>query len=250
LTERADPSRLDIVRYVNAQDASGDRRQVDFSSTPLLSLENQDIVTVPVIQDLLPVVFFEGAVSVVSASKDAKIELGISNRFPYQFYTGELLGSAVRANRTRFTSEADLPSSYILRRGNRLPVDLNRFIYEKDYRDDQKIEAGDTIVVPFKQYFISVGGAVMIPGRYPFVPDRGWQYYVGLAGGIDPDKNFGSARSLFDRDGKKKAIDAPVAPEDSIVLSSNNPIYLFGKVASIISVVMSIVSTALILSRL
>jgi len=245
LAERADSSRIDLVRYVGSIDPTGDRRLIDYSKSPNTDLNNLDVVTVPSLQDFLPIVFFEGAVNIAPASAQTKLEPGISNRFPYRFLDGELLSSAIRANQSRLTAEADLERGYVLRDGKRIYIDFSHYLYSKDFKDDYVLESADTIVIPFKQYFVTVGGAVMLPGRYPFVPDRGWRYYVGLAGGSNQELNTNGAHKIYNSDGSEKSADAPIKPEDSIVVASNSFFFYLSKVSSILTPITAILTVYL-----
>jgi protein involved in polysaccharide export with SLBB domain len=72
---------------------------------------------------------------------------------------------------------------------------------------------------------VTVLGAVNSPGRYPYVPDRGWRYYVDLAGGFSEDLNdFGTVR-IRDRDDREVDTDASVGPEYTIVARRDSPRY-------------------------
>jgi protein involved in polysaccharide export with SLBB domain len=234
-TEVADSARLDLARYVSSNDPSGERRLLSYKESADEALVNLDVITVPTLQDILPNVFFEGAVSLGGGTGITKPEPGVSNRYTYRFLTGELLANAIRVNRDRFTAEADLEKGYILRSGTRIPINLSRYLYDKNDNDRTAIVAGDTIVIPFKQYFVTVGGAVINPGRYPYVPDRGWRYYVGLAGGANEEINSGYARKIFSVEGKKKGPEDSIDPEDSIVLASNSFFYYLGKIAVVLT---------------
>ena len=63
----------------------------------------------------------------------------------------------------------------------------------------------DTLIIPFRQYLISVAGAVMDPGRYPYIPDRTWEYYIGLAGGFVNEKNMREVVKIRDINGKNRS---------------------------------------------
>ena len=71
----------------------------------------------------------------------------------------------------------------------RIHEDLSKFLYSTDFSSDMPLEQADVVLVPFRQFFVSVAGAVNLPARYPFVPDRTWEYYVSLAGGFNEDKD-------------------------------------------------------------
>ena len=99
----------------------------------------------------------------------------------------------------------------------------------------------DVVIIPFRQFFVSAAGAVKIPGRYPYVPDRSWEYYVNLAGGIDEERNAFGARTIVDVHGQRKPRDAIIEPEDSVIMADNSVLYTFGKVSGLLA---TIVSTA------
>ena len=81
------------------------------------------------------------------------------------------------------------------------------------------------------------------PGRYPYIPDRTWEYYVGLAGGFINEKNSGEAVTIRDINGKKMRKTDPVTPETTITASVNSFTYYFGLYAPVITTVLSAVST-------
>jgi len=96
---------------------------------------------------------------------------------------------------------------------------------------------------------VTVSGAVYFPGRYPYIPNRSWKYYIGLAGGFDTDRNSGQKITIYDVKSQKVAIAGrEIQPEDNIVAESNSFTYNMMKVSSIISTVLSL--TVLIISLL
>jgi protein involved in polysaccharide export with SLBB domain len=236
--EHANLHRLTLVRY--APDSSGDNRgsmqAIDYGATPSATLANADTVVVPTAQELLPVVYFEGALGVGVNGEAPQA----AQRLPFSFYPGETLSSAVQKLRAQFSAVSDLKNSYIQRGEERIAVDLHSFLYGKDLSGDKPLVAGDTIIVPFRQFFVSVSGAVKTPGRYPYVPDRGWEYYVNLAGGIDEAKNYREKLNIVDVSGAKQAKGRLIQPEDSIVVAQNSFLYYFGQVAPIITSIVSV----------
>ncbi len=87
------------------------------------------------------------------------------------------------------------------------------------------------------------------PGRYPYIPKRTWEYYVGLAGGFDTDRNSGQKIEIYDVKSNKVAIAGrEIQPEDNIVAESNSFTYNMMKISSILSSVLSL--TVLIISIL
>jgi protein involved in polysaccharide export with SLBB domain len=64
---------------------------------------------------------------------------------------------------------------------------------------------------------VTVAGSVMVPGRYPYIPDRAWDYYVALAGGFIRERNSFESVTIKDISGKKlrkEDMIVPVLPDD------------------------------------
>ena len=158
------------------------------------------------------------------------------------FYPGDTIGEAVQALRPRFSAVSDLANAYVIRGDKKIAVDLAKFLHEINFRESLTLESNDVVVIPFRQFFISVSGAVSVPGRYPYIPDRKWDYYVGLAGGFDSDRNSLETIKIVDKEGNLKTKSDPIEPEDTITAKSNNALYVFGRVASILTTILTIVS--------
>ena len=103
----------------------------------------------------------------------------------------------------------------------------------------------DTLLIPFKQFFVSVSGAVYLPGRYPYIPDRTWDYYIGLAGGFIKEKNACDAVVITDVNGKKHKKSEFIQPEMTIEAKANSGLYYFNQYAPIITTILSAVSTSI-----
>jgi len=245
-TEKANTSRLTLLHYLSESSPVGEKMQFDYSRSADMELRLYDVVTVPSLQELLPVAWFEGAVG--SSSTGASPET--SQRLPYTFVPGETVSQAALANRKLFSAVSDLASAYIIHTdGTKTAVDLAKFIYDYDLTNDFPLQTNDIIIVPFRQFFVTVSGAVYFPGRYPYIPNRSWKYYIGLAGGFDTDRNSGQKITIYDVKSQKVAIAGrEIQPEDNIVAESNSFTYNMMKVSSIISTVLSL--TVLIISLL
>jgi polysaccharide biosynthesis/export protein len=244
-TPKADAARLKLVRLVGGSSSIGEARILDFAKDSSLALMDSDAIAVPPLQDNLPVVYFEGALGV---GADGTV-LDASQRIPYTFYPGETLSQAVQGLRAQFSAVSDLAAAYVSRNGGKHPVDLSAFLYSKDYRADLALSPGDVIVVPFRQLFVFVSGAVRIPGRYPYIPDRRWDYYVSVAGGFDLERNSGQKVSILDQDGRSQGKDRLIQPEDVVVAAQNNALYNIGKFATITSTAVSLVALIVSLIR-
>ncbi|WP_432996157.1 SLBB domain-containing protein [Treponema socranskii] len=239
LTGRADTNRMELLRVSERTDPAGEILYLDGTSIASdYALVCWDTLNIPTYAELKPVMFIEGALSsATSTSLDA------STRIPVVFETGENYGTLVRRNKDRFSPTADMKNAYILRGGKPIPIDINQMLYDASYYGNEIVQPNDTLIIPFRQYFVSVAGAVARPGRYPYIPDRTWEYYIGLAGGFVNEKNSGKAITICDMKGKKMRKTDPITPETTITASANSFTYYFGLYAPVITTVLSAVST-------
>lgn len=241
--DNADKKRIKIIRAVEGKEAVGERFEVPFEEAASFEMKNLDQVSIPVIQTFLPVVFFEGAI--YQNIEETEINLTASQKVPYSFYPGETLADAVRAMRNQFVQMSDIEKAYVKRGGEMIPADLSRYLYDHDFTKDIVLQPNDTIVVPFRQFFVTVSGAVAIPGRYPYVPDRSWRYYVNLAGGIDPLRNSLDAFKVYNLDDEVLKDVDDIPPEAKIEVATNSFLFYFNQYAPVITTVLSIISTSL-----
>lgn len=236
---KADPSRIELIRFFNSGSETGEKHYLSNEDVAMgYRLENEDMVSVPLITDLMPVFFVEGAIGV-----SADVRLDASTRITVPFHDGENYATMVRRNRNWFSAVSDTRNAYIVRKGEMLPVDLNPMLFDASYRSPFIVEPYDTLVVPFRQYFVTVSGAVHTPGRYPYIPDRTWEYYVGLAGGIIPEKNSGKVVRIFDTAGNKLEKESMILPESLIEVPANSFTYYFNTYAPVVTTVLTIAST-------
>jgi protein involved in polysaccharide export with SLBB domain len=240
-TESADSSQISVVYDFDKADSRGEMKILDFSKDSSFLPDNNCTVTVGSVKNLLPCVYFEGALIPKEGTSADKETSGLqgSQRLTYRFVSGETLSHAAQILKSQFSTVSDLANAYVMRGGQRMPVDLASFLYGNDYSKDIPLQSGDTIIVPFRQFFVSVSGAVAVPGRYPYVPDRSWSYYIGLAGGFNADTNSNEALKIVDVKGHTKTKADPIEPEDTLTAQSNSFYFYLGRVASIVSVVAS-----------
>ena len=118
-------------------------------------------------------------------------------------------------------------------------------MFDVNYYDSEVVCPNDVLIVPFRQFFVSVAGAVATPGRFPYIPDRDWNYYVGLAGGIDTFKNAFKSVEITDKDGNVLNKDDIIPPEATITVKSNNAFYKWNQVAGGITAILTAISTVL-----
>ena len=245
-TERANIARLTLLRYVSEKNPVGEKLQFDYGKQPDTPIKLYDVITVPSMQDLIPVVWFEGAVGLGATGTSPET----SQRIAYTFIPGETISQAALTNRKLFSAVSDISKAFLLRAdGTRVAFDLGKFIYNYDISGDIELMPNDTIIVPFRQFFVTVSGAVKNPGRYPYIPERTWKYYVGLAGGFDTDRNSGQKITIFDSESNEVAsAERKIEPEDNIEAAANSFLYGFSRVASIFTTAISIL--ALVISLL
>jgi protein involved in polysaccharide export with SLBB domain len=246
LTPLADPSRIGLTRYVNGMDKVGNKVYLTEKAIKEdFTLENYDVVEVPSIMSVRPVLFVEGA---VGASEEGN--LTASNRITVRFEPGEDYGSLVRRNLGWFSAVSDTTNAYIMRNGERIAINLDPLLYSMDYQSHHYLEQYDTLVIPFRQYFVTVSGAVRNPGRYPYIPDRNWEYYVALAGGFNKDQNSFRKIAITDIEGRSLSKKDKITPETIINAETNAFLYHFNQVSPFITTTLSLIMTFLSLQML
>lgn len=249
LEPMADTSRIEVTRLLFTENEnhneSGEKlywnkENIDNNE----ELVCYDSVHVSTYRDLRPVMFMEGA---IKASETANLQA--SDKQAVRFEQGTNYAYLVRSYAGWFSSSAaDTEHAYVIRGDKTIPVNLNQMLYDKGFYSDLTVEADDTLMVPFKQLFVSVAGAVYNPGRYPYIPDRTYEYYVGLAGGFT-ERNSGDAVTIKDANGKRIGKNKVVTPETTITAHMNSPRYIFNQWASPITTLLSIVISGLTLFK-
>ena len=241
-TADADRTRIEMIRLVNNEEIAGGKLFLTTSDLEAnFSLENLDNITVPSIRQLQSVIFVEGAVGAMTSASDLTASRRIIERFNY----GDTYASIVRRNNSWFSEVSDTQNSYIIREGQRIPIDLNLALYDATYRGDLIAHENDVLVIPFKQYFVSVAGAVARPGRFAYIPDRDWEYYIGLAGGFIPERNANNSITIVDLNGRRMNKTDIITPETTITANTNHFLYYFNLYAPVIITTLTAVTTFL-----
>lgn len=242
LTYRADRGRTEISRNFDAIGSSGKKiylKENVFEED--YTLLDNDSVFISSYDDFLQVVFLEGAVGV----DQENTTLESSNKLSIDFSEGENYAFFIRRNRDVFSSVSDLQNAYI-RRGNEIiPINLEEILYDSSSSSSLIVTSYDTIIVPFRQLFVTVSGAVKVPGRFPYVPDRTYEYYIGLAGGFDKDQNNNDAVKIYDINMNRYSKDEFITPESTITAQTTAFSYYFNKYAPVVTTVLSAVSTTI-----
>ena len=241
LAPLADLSRIELYRSLTGTEGSGEKSYLDQGDVAdNYELVCYDTIFVSSFSDLTPVVFVDGAIQA-----DAGTALETSTHLSLSFNNGEDYAYFARRNKKLFTAVSDLEKAYIIRGSKTIPLNLLPMLYDASYYSNMPIEPNDTLVIPFKQYFVSVAGAVVKPGRYPYIPDRTWEYYIGLAGGFDKDKNSLDSIEIRDINNKKYSKKEFITPESTITANTNSFLYKFNKYAPAITTILSITASTL-----
>ncbi|MCR5724806.1 MAG: SLBB domain-containing protein [Treponema sp.] len=245
LTPLADTSRIELYRTLTGSAGAGEKSylskaQID-ENFPLLCY---DEVTIGSYADLSPTVVVEGAVWENPDTME-KSTAETSNRIIAAFNSGEDYAYFVRRNRNWFTAVSDVSNAYIIREKKIIPIDLSLMLYDASYYANVTMQEHDTLIVPFRQYFVTVAGAVTSPGRFPYIPDRGFEYYVGLAGGFDRTKNKRKSVDILTFDGQKLGKKDTILPETTITANVNSGLYYFNQYAPVLTTLLSILATSL-----
>ena len=247
-TETADPTRIEMIRLINSDDVSGDKiflTEQDLEKNYVL--ENYDSITIPEITKLMPVMFVEGAITgnIRQMATSTASDLVPSSRLVIQFNKGDTYASLVRNNSSWFTAVSDTLNAYIMRGDDHIPINLNPMLYDASYRDEVFVQENDVLIIPFRQYFVTVAGAVQNPGRYPYIPDRSWEYYIALAGGFQAARNANDSIVIFDINGKRLKKTDPIGPETIITAKTNHALYYWNQYAPVFTTILSIVSATI-----
>lgn len=264
LTQSADLSSLTVYR--GADSASFPLGNVFFLDTEEKQnefiLENGDRIVINNKSSRKPVIYFEGALNISeekildSVTKDDKKIKDINNInnindtdkstiIPVQFTPGDDLVSMIRSRRSWFSPKSDTYNAYLVRSGKKIPINLNKIFYDINYNEFIEVLPEDKLVVPFLEQYVTVSGAVISPGRYPYVPDRTWEYYVSLAGGFDTNRNDWGSVVITNVYGKKMNKKDVILPETTITARVNSFSYFFNKYSPIITVSASVITAVL-----
>jgi hypothetical protein len=241
------------VRNIAAETDSGDNlylSEQDIGNN--YPLRHLDEITIPSIIDMIPVMFVEGAVQEVQTQTQTQPQLqnsliasdsNAANRITVRFNQGENYASLLRRNSAWFTAISDTQNAYIIRGAERIPLNINPMLYDSNYRSQYFVERNDTLIIPFRQYFVNVAGAVVKPDRYPYIPDRGWDYYIALAGGFVMERNSRESVTIKDISGKVMKKTDAITPETTITAKTNAPLYYFNQYAPVVTTILGLFTT-------
>ncbi|MGP1459263.1 MAG: SLBB domain-containing protein [Treponema sp.] len=238
----ADTSRISLYRITGYKDAG---RQFPLTQEAIdsdLELLSYDEIMIPSHSDVSGSITIEGAIQVGIVNSAS---LAGASKMTVRIHEGADYSSLIRLNASSFSPSSDLEKCYIRRGDMKIPIDVNRILYDASYYNEESAHNGDVLVIPFKQFFVTVSGAVAKPGRFPYIPDRDWEYYVGLAGGIDTEKNSFQVVSIRNADGKKLSKKDLIPPETTIEVKANSAWYKWNKASGGVTAILSIIATTL-----
>lgn len=254
LTPYSDLSRIELSRVIADVNSAGEKIYLDNKNyQDDFELICYDSVKISSFYELSPHIFVEGAVQEISdedgknvtSSVTSSNNANVSKKLSLSFSEGEDYAFFIRKNKDILTEVSDLQNAYIIRNGEKIALNLMPILYDATYYAKVEMKNNDTLLIPFKQFFVSVSGAVYLPGRYPYIPDRTWDYYIGLAGGFIKEKNACDAIVITDVNGKKHKKSEFIQPEMTIEAKANSGLYYFNQYAPIITTILSAVSTSI-----
>jgi protein involved in polysaccharide export with SLBB domain len=241
-TRLAETNRIRIERVDTEQALTFyvDLRQ-EYRQVPL---RDGDVVTVWSKTANLPIAFFEGAVLPGPAGAEEQpapagdqpaagqppFDPTQYNRLIHTFWLGETLSDALAQKFPLISPFADLTRVIVVREGVAEPirVDLQQLRQSESRQEDFELAPNDRIIIPARQFYVSVSGEVTRPGIYPYVPNRTHPYYLNLAGATNLEGD-GTNVLITDIDGNMRPAGEPVQPEDRIYTAPSS-VSVFGAV--------------------
>lgn len=216
------------VRYLTREELAG------------TSLEDGDVIEIPSRLDNRPVVFLEGAIGEGGAPPNGATRISRTIRGDQRLSD---FGPAIQG---LFTPVSDLENAYIRRDMEIIAVDLIDLLYGPGtISNDPVLEPEDVLVIPFKQFQVTVLGAVNRPGTYPYVPNKSWRYYIEQAGGFNPDLNDGRAVRILDAEDNEVAKDESIGPEFTIRARRNDVRFWYLRYAGLTTTTIDLVTAIL-----
>jgi hypothetical protein len=167
-----------------------------------------------------------------------------------------MLSDALRAIRPSLSPMADLASVTLIRQGapEIMTLDAEQLLSGIAPKSDLALAANDRIIIPALRFSVSVAGAVNLPGSFSYRAGYPAAYYIGLAGGVDPERSDNGDFTLFDSLGVPRKKTDAVAPGDSIFVPSNGFTYNLNRylplVGSLITTVTGTVTLALMIYQI
>ena len=242
LTSYSDLSRIEITKIPAKNSVTSDKIYISAESLEDEKIKNynvgdNDSIYIGSYRDLQPVIFLEGAILT------DKFRASSSSKVSVPFVMGENYSAFFRNNKDIFYSVSDTENAYIVRNDEIISIDINKSLFDATYYSDLYLEENDVLVVPHKQLFVTVYGAVNAPGRYEYIPNRTYDYYIRLAGGFNTDRNSNGAVKIVDISGKKQDKNDVIMPEDTITAKTNTFYYYATKYSTLLTTLLTLLTT-------
>ena len=245
LTPLADTTRIEISRKISSENSTGEKIYISKKEiNENFSLSNLDSIYIESTENLQPRFYVEGAITSDNGLNDSTIP-ETSSKTSIQFEKGTIYDFIIRKNAKIFSTVSDLENAYIIRADEIIPINIKKIIDDFNYYSNITILENDILRIPFKQFFVTVAGSVINPGRYPYIPDRDYEYYIGLAGGFNKNQNSGKSVKIVDINGKTLNKNSPITPETTITAKTNSFMYYFNQTAPIITTLLTLITTGL-----
>jgi len=239
-TPLADPSRARLERLIADGDKIAQTAVINLTERldQNIELRDLDTLSIPMKTDYLPIVLLEGAIlpdvvqqakSTASISDKGTSEPTGYRKFAIPIKEGETLYKVLWERRDQIFPDADLANAYVLRKDDNtvIPVDLETLLYSYSPEKDLTLEPFDQLVIPFRQFFVSVTGGVRNPGQYPYVPNKTLNYYLDMAGGIDQELGKITSARVLDRNGRRLPRESFLDPEAKVHVPYSFSYYFF-----------------------
>lgn len=242
----ADKTQVKITRLGKDENSQPESFFVSLNKLKPGAVELHHLDTVHVFnkRELQSLVYLEIPIETVNTESSEKNVTG--SIIPIPLAAGDDLISIVRQRIVLFTKPwIDTTGAYILRKGSRIFINLNRILFDASYSEIILLEAEDRIIIPALQQTVLVTGAVLKPGSYPYTPGRTFEYYIALAGGFDYQRNTGGAVTIKDVYGKKIGKNDIIGPDTIITARSNAFMYNFNIYAPLITVTATVISAVI-----
>ena len=230
----ADLNSIEITRYLPEQNYQGKTSYININTLNDIALKDLDKIRIFSGLEQTSRVFFQGAIGSESDNESSKITIELA--------VGDKLSYVAKKLKGKFLVSSDLENAILIRKNSneKYNINLDSLIYKENPIGDIELEDGDLIIIPFRQYKVYVAGQVTNPGEYPFIPNRTWEYYIGLAGGFNLRNHMGDKVKIRDVYGDKFDQDERIIqPEDMIYAPTNHPMYYVREYGSDIAIITS-----------
>jgi len=247
----ADVQKIRVQRYSKKSGAWEVTYADLFGGKPMV-LQHLDKVIIDTLKSSVRTVTIEGSVASSEAydNLSSTALMGTSSgRIFYQFYPGESVRQMLESIAPRLMTVSDLDGTYLLRSDKRIPLKAQQILYGDDPNALLTLESGDVFIIPFNQRFISVSGGVVRSGVFAYVPDKGINYYLALAGGLSDDASVPTSVKVYGPTGEKLDNSGEIPAESSIKVGKNTfikdiapTVAVVGLVTSVLAIVATVIS--------